>query len=55
MLNDVERRNLDLIRIAEAAKHPTIQPGDMRYWRGRQIPARKLGKHSGAEWKELLA
>jgi len=55
MLNDVERRNLDLIRIAEAAKHETIQPGDMRYWRDRQIPARKLGKHSSSEWKVLLA
>ena len=55
MLNDVERRNLDLIRIAEASKHATIQPGDMRYWRDRQITARKLGKHSGAEWKVLLA
>ena len=37
MLNDTERRNLDIIRIAEAAKHETIQPGDMRYWRDRQI------------------
>ena len=55
MLNDMERRNLDLIRIAEAAKHPTIQPGDMRYWRDRQITLRKLGKHSNAEWKVLLA
>jgi len=55
MLNDTERRNLDLIRIAEAAKHETIQPGDMRYWRDRQITPRKLGKHSGAEWKVLLA
>ena len=55
MLNDTERRSLDLIRIAEAAKHDTIQPGDMRYWVGRAIPARKLGKHSGAEWKVLLA
>ena len=55
MLNNTERRNLDLIRIAEAAKHETIQPGDMRYWRDRQIPLRKLGKHSGAEWKVLLA
>jgi hypothetical protein len=55
MLNDTERRNLDLIRIAEAAKHETIQPGDMRYWRDRQIVPRKLGKHSGAEWKVLLA
>jgi YARHG domain-containing protein len=55
MLNNVERRNLDVIRIAEAAKHETIQPGDMRYWRDRQITPRKLGKHSGAEWKVLLA
>jgi len=55
LLNDMERRNLDLIRIAEAAKHETIQPGDMRYWRDRQIVPRKLGKHSGAEWKVLLA
>lgn len=55
MLNDVERRNLDLIRIAEAAKHEFIQPGDMRYWRDRQITPRKLGKHSGAEWKVLIA
>lgn len=55
MLNDVERRNLDVIRIAEAAKHETIQPGDMRYWTERQITPRKLGKHSGAEWKVLMA
>lgn len=55
MLNETERRNLDLIRIAEAAKHQTIQPGDMRYWRTRPIPARKLGKHSAAEWKVLTA
>ena len=55
MLNDAERRNLDIIRIAEAGKHETIQPGDMRYWRDRQISQKKLGKHSGAEWKVLLA
>lgn len=55
MLNDTERRSLDVIRIAEAAKHDMIQPGDMRYWRDRAIPAKKLGKHSGAEWKVLLA
>ena len=55
MLNDMERRNLDLIRIAEASKHETIQPGDMRYWTDRPITPRKLGKHSGAEWKVLLA
>src|SRR5215203_2552115 len=55
LLNDMERRNLDVIRIAEASKHETIQPGDMRYWRDRQITPRKLGKHSGAEWKVLVA
>ena len=55
MLNDVERKNLDLIRIAEAAKHPTIQPGDMRYWVNRPLTAKKLGHHSGAEWKVLTA
>jgi hypothetical protein len=55
MLNNTERQNLDVIRIAEASKHDTIQPGDMRYWRDRQIMPRKLGKHSGAEWKVLVA
>jgi hypothetical protein len=54
-LNDIERRNLDLIRIAEASKHETIQPGDMRYWRDRAITTKKLGTHSGAEWKVLIA
>ena len=54
-LNNTERVNLDLIRIAEASKHDTIQPGDMRYWRDRQIVAKRLGKHSGAEWKVLIA
>jgi len=55
ILNDTERRNLDLIRIAEASKHETIQPGDMRYWRDRPITPKKLGTHSGAEWTVLVA
>ena len=55
MLNETERRNLDVIRITEASKHDTIQPGDMRYWRDRPLTARKLGKHSGFEWKVLQA
>jgi hypothetical protein len=54
-LNDTERHNLDVIRIAEASKHETIQPGDMRYWVDRPITQKKLGKHSGAEWKVLVA
>ena len=55
LLNGTERRNLDLIRIAEASKHETIQPGDMRYWRDRLITPKKLGTHSGAEWTVLVA
>jgi hypothetical protein len=53
LLNKTENRNLDLIRDAEASKHETVQPGDMRYWRTRALTPRKLGKHSGAEWLVL--
>ncbi len=53
MLNNKERQNLDVIRIAEASKHATVQPGDMRYWQTRPLTARKLGTHSGAEWRVL--
>src|ERR1044071_10248994 len=52
-LNGVENRNLDLIRDAEASKHRTVQPGDMRYWRTRLLTPKKLGVHSGAEWLVL--
>lgn len=55
LLNATENRNLDLIRDAEAGKHPTVQPGDMRYWRARALTPKKLGVHSGAEWRVLRA
>jgi hypothetical protein len=55
MLNDLERKNLDIIRVAEASKHATVQPGDMRYWVTRPLTAAKLGTHSGAEWRVLRA
>jgi hypothetical protein len=55
MLNNTENRNLDLIRDAEASKHTTVQPGDMRYWRARALTPKKLGVHSGAEWSVLRA
>ena len=53
MLNQTEVRNLDLIRDAEAGKHEFLQPGDMRYWRSRNLPRRKLGQHTSAEWLVL--
>ena len=34
-LNDTERDNLDVIRIAEAEHHETVQPGDMRLYQNR--------------------
>jgi hypothetical protein len=55
MLNRTENQNLDLIRIAEASRHETVQPGDLRYWQTRTLTARKLGLHSGAEWRVLRA
>jgi hypothetical protein len=55
LLNATESNNLDLIRVAEAGKHPTVQPGDMRYWRARALTPKKLGVHSGAEWRVLRA
>lgn len=53
MLNDTERRNLDVIRVAEASQHDYVQPGDMRYWVARLLTRKKLGQHSNAEWKVL--
>ena len=55
LLNEVERRNLDIIRDAEASKHHQVQPGDMRYYRTRQLTRKQLGTHSKAEWTVLHA
>lgn len=55
LLNEVERANLDVIRLAEAGKHEYVQPGDMRYYQNRLLTRRKLGTHSNAEWIVLRA
>lgn len=55
LLNDTERANLDVIRIAEAEQHDTVQPGDMRIYQNRALTRRKLGTHSNAEWTVLAA
>ncbi len=54
-LNDTERDNLDVIRIAEAEHHETVQPGDMRLYQNRLLTRRKLGTHTNAEWTVLSA
>jgi hypothetical protein len=52
-LNDTERANLDVIRIAEAQKHDTVEPGDMRLYQNRALTRKKLGAHTNAEWTVL--
>jgi len=54
-LNDTERTNLDVIRIAEAEQHQTVQPGDMRIYQNRALTRRKLGTHTNAEWTVLAS
>ena len=54
-LNDTERKNLDVIRIAEAEKHETVQPGDMRLWENKALTRKKLGTHTNAEWTVIAA
>lgn len=54
-LNDTERHNLDIIRIAEARQHETVQPGDMRLYVDRVLTRKKLGAHTNAEWTVLAS
>jgi hypothetical protein len=54
-LSDTERKNLDVIRIAEAQKHDTVQPGDMRLYQDRALTRKKLGAHTNAEWTVLAS
>src|SRR5437773_6182852 len=54
-LNNTERANLDVIRIAEAEQHETVQPGDMRLWEDRALTRKKLGTHTNAEWTVLAS
>lgn len=54
-LSEMERRNLDAIREAEAAQHENIQPGDLRFYQNRLFTTKQLGEHTGAEWRVLRA
>ena len=55
MLNNTERKNLDLIRAAEASKHDQVEPGDLRFYENRTFTAAMLGKHSLAELRIMRA
>jgi hypothetical protein len=54
-LNDTERKNLDIIREAEAQKHEFIQPGDLRFHRDKPFTLEQLGEHTAGEWRILRA
>lgn len=55
MLTKIERENLDLIRLAEAENHPTIQLGDMRIWQTKLITEENLGTYTASELTILIA
>src|SRR5215203_1647769 len=55
VLTKTERENLDLIRLAEAEKHSSIQPGDMRVWQTKLITEDNIGSYTAAEWRVLIA
>jgi YARHG domain len=55
VLTPMERTNLDFIRLIEAEKHPSIEPGDMRIWRAKLIQDENLRDYTGAELTILIA
>jgi YARHG domain-containing protein len=55
ILSTAERANLDFIRLVEAEKHPSIEPGDMRIWKARLISDENLRTYTGAELTILVA
>jgi hypothetical protein len=54
-LTEGEKANLEVIREAESAKHPQIEPGDMRFYQDRVITTAMLGEHSPQDWEVLEA
>ena len=55
VLTPTERANLDFIRLVEAEKHYSIEPGDMRIWRAKTITDDNLRSYTGAELTILVA
>jgi hypothetical protein len=55
VLTKMERDNLDLIRLAEAGRHSSVQPGDLRLWQAKEIPDDNLYADSPADWRIMIA
>jgi hypothetical protein len=54
-LTQGERENLEIVREAEAKKHPQIESGDMRFYQNRVITTAMLGDHTAQDWEVLEA
>jgi hypothetical protein len=54
-LTPLDRANLEIVRAAEAQKHPQVEPGDMRFYQDRAITTAMLGDHSPQDWEVLEA
>jgi hypothetical protein len=55
VLTPAERANLDFIRLVEAEKHTSVEPGDMRIWKAKLIADDNLRSYTGAELTILIA
>lgn len=55
ILTPIERAKLDLIRIAEADRHYQVEPGHLRYWIEKEIPADKLSYNTAVDWQIMIA
>lgn len=55
VLTPMERTNLDFVRLIEAEKHSSIEPGDMRIWKDKLITDENLRDYTGAEITILAA
>jgi hypothetical protein len=54
-LTPIERTNLDLIRMTEAEKHESVEPGDMRIWRTKLVADDNMRYYTSAELTILAA
>jgi len=55
VLTQTERANLDSIRLEEARRHSSVQPGDLRLWQRAEIPDDKLYADSPVDWRIMIA
>jgi hypothetical protein len=55
VLTALERKNIDLIREAEAEKRHFIEPGDLRFWAKKEITGESLIEYTAGEWRVLVA